>query len=158
MSTVYETMHVMNIPHGPWKSCRWWKEIKECTDKHWERNTHQYPLFQAMFPELQWEMQRHGRGHKLTAEPDTEEAQTQVWTWLKSAPFAHEKFSFVKFTTWWECFQRLKLNVSQHYSILYILCVLVHSQGHFKTIGDMPIWGRRSSARPCCRTPWRQRA
>ena len=32
MSTVYETMHVMNIPHGPWKSGRWWKEIKECTD------------------------------------------------------------------------------------------------------------------------------
>ncbi len=47
----------------------------------------------------------------------------------------------MKLKTWWEFFQRLKSLVSQHYSILYVLCALVHSQGHFKTIEDMPIWG-----------------
>ena len=47
----------------------------------------------------------------------------------------------MKLKTWWEFFQRLKTLVRQHYSILYVLCVLVHSQGHFKTIDDMPIWG-----------------
>ena len=47
----------------------------------------------------------------------------------------------MKLKTWWEFFQRLKSFVSQHYRILYVLCNLGHSQGHFKTIEDMPIWG-----------------
>ena len=47
----------------------------------------------------------------------------------------------MKLKTWWEFFQRLKSSVRQHYSILYVLCVLVHSQGHVKTVEDMPIWG-----------------
>ena len=84
MSTVYEAMHVMNIPHGPWKSGKWWLEMQESMDKHFQRNTHENPLFQAMFPELQRGMQRYGRGLKLTAEPDTNAAQRQAWHLLKS--------------------------------------------------------------------------
>ena len=87
MSTVYEAMHVMNIPHGPWKSGKWWREMQETMDNHFRRNTHENPLFQAMFPELQREMQRYGRGLKLTAEPDTNAAQRQVWHWLKRVFF-----------------------------------------------------------------------
>ena len=69
-----------------------------------------------------------------------ETAQCQVWTWLQSAVCARRKF-FVELKTWWDFFNRMKTHVSQHYQILYVLCVLVHSQGHFKTIDDMPIWG-----------------
>ena len=102
MSTAFEQMHVMNIPHGPWKSCKWWKEIQESTDEHLRRNVHGIPLFQAMFPELQREMQRYGRGLNLTAEPDTHAAQRQVWNWLKGVEFLRRKYWFVKLKTWWE--------------------------------------------------------
>ena len=86
-------------------------------------------------------MPRYGRGLNLAAEPDTNAAPRQVWHWLKRVDFLRTKLWFVKLKTWWEFFQRLKSLVRQHYSILYVLCVLVHSQGHFKTIEDMPIWG-----------------
>ena len=99
-STVYAAMLVMSIPHNPWNSGRWWNEIQESMDKHFERNSHQNQLFQAMFPKLQWEMQRYGRGYKLTAEPDSEQAQCQVWAWLKGAVFVLRKF-LVKLKTRW---------------------------------------------------------
>ena len=70
-------------------------------DAHFQRCTHQNPLSQAMFPELQWEMQRYGGGLKLTAEPDTNDAQLQVWNWLKSA-LCVDKVFLVTLTTWWE--------------------------------------------------------
>ena len=102
MSMVFEALHVMNIPHGPWKSGKWWREMQESMDKHFRRNTHENPLFQAMLPELQREMQRYGRGFRLTAEPDTHAAQRQVWRWLKRVGFLRRKYWFVKLKTWWE--------------------------------------------------------
>ena len=48
MSTVYEAMHVMNIPRGPWKSGKWWLEMKESMDKHFQRNSHENPLFKTI--------------------------------------------------------------------------------------------------------------
>ena len=90
MSTLYEATHVKNIPRGPWKSGKWRLGMQESMGEHSQRNTHENPLFQAMFPELQREMQRYGRGLKLTAEPDTHAAQRQVWHWLKGVVFYGE--------------------------------------------------------------------
>ena len=104
MSLVFEILHVMNIPYGPWKSGKWWQEMRECMKEHFRRNNHLNPLFQNMYPELQREMRRYGRGFTLTEEPDTIAAQRQVWRWLKRVAFLRRRYWFVKLKTWWEFF------------------------------------------------------
>ena len=74
-----------------------------------------------------------GARHQRRAAPGVELAEERA--------FVDEKVLFSEVEDVVGFFNGMKTHVSQHYQILYVLCVLVHSQGHFKTIDDMPIWG-----------------
>ena len=42
---------------------------------------------------------------------------------------------------WFEVFNRIEESRSEFYGYLYVLCVLAQSQGHFKSVADLPVHG-----------------
>ena len=135
---VLEFMHVMNLPFGPWKTAKWWQEMRDVMADHFANNDRFNALFQTLYVHLQREAVRNGR---VDAPLDTDEAAGQVWSYLRSVTILKRKGFRVKTKTWFELVKRLDKFRLEHFAVLYVLCVLCHSQGHFSTTQDMPIFG-----------------
>ncbi len=65
---------------------------------------------------------------------DSDEAADQAWAYLQSVSILTRKGFRVKTKTWFEVVKRLDQHRKEHYAVLYVLCVLCHSQGHFKRV------------------------
>ena len=46
-SDILERMHVMNIPFGPWKSAKWWRDMKDALAQHFDKYDHTNPFFSS---------------------------------------------------------------------------------------------------------------
>ena len=138
---VVDRVHCMNLPHGPWRSQKWWRELCEAMDEHFLNNSSGNPIFQAMFQELQAEMLRDPGAQPLRCQPHSAAAYAAVWGWLQTHSSVRRQGFRVKTKTWFELFKRLHETQQQHYRDLYMFVVLVHSQGHFPTVDEMPVWG-----------------
>ena len=136
---ILERMHIMNIPTGPWKSARWWRDITDALAEHFSKYDHCNPLFRAMLPELSAEARSNGFG---TDTPEGSRAsERSAWLYLRSASVLNRKGFKVKTKTWFEVINRMHAHNKEYYAWLYALCVLCKAQGHFKTLADMPVFG-----------------
>ena len=129
----------MNIPFGPWKSARWWRDMTDVLDTHFAGIDRRNPLFGAMLPFIGPEARRNGFG--ATLPEGSAQADDSAWLYLREPNVLRRKGFRVKTKTWFEVTSWMHAHNKEYYAWLYALCVLCHAQGHFKTLADMPIFG-----------------
>ncbi len=113
--------------------------MKDALQHHFSKNGRKNQLSQIMLPELIAEARANGFG---AVEPgDDDESEILACRYLRQAGVLTRKGFRVKTKTWSELIKRMAAHNKEWHAWLYALCVLVHSQGHFKTVWDMPVFG-----------------
>ena len=137
-SDVLERMHCENLTIGPWKSCRWWREMQQTMQQHFEIAGKENPLFRLLGPKLEQEARNAGR---IVGEPGSVEAEEAAYKWVKKVAELKRHNRLYKTKTWFKPLEAMAKGRKKHYAYLYILCILCQSQGHMKKLADMPVHG-----------------
>ena len=132
---VYDCMHVLGLPQGPWHSGQWFKGMLEACDQHFHEDTHANPLFQALLPELLPELR------PLDAEQGSQEEEVKAWEKLQRNNLLRQRGNRVTLTRWFEVLDRWLTLDKQYWSFLYGYCVFLWKTGVVKNVWDMPVWG-----------------
>ena len=112
--------------------------MQEVMEEHFRVSTKHNELFQQLYPELLVEATVAGT---IRSPSDTEEAEDEVWEWLREVSKMTRQNRLTKTKTWFEPLVAIALGIKVHTAYLYVLCILCKDQGHFKTFADMPVHG-----------------
>eukprot|EP00971_Amphidinium_carterae_P351755 6492266-Amphidinium_carterae.2 len=140
---IYDIMHVLGVPQGPWHSAQWFKGVVEACEQHFREEGYTNPLFQALLPELILEMKAQKR---LGAEEGSEEEQQEAWSVLQSSNLLTRRSNRVTLTRWFEVVDRWAEFDQEYFAHHYCYCLYLWKTGVFSSIEDMPIWGVRTFA------------
>ena len=136
---VDERLHCENLPCGRFNSAAWWREMQDVMRQHFISCSRNNELFHALYPRLLAEARAAGAVRSRSE--DSEGEKKEVWAWLREASKLPRQKRVAKTKTWFQPFEAITLGLKTHTAYLYVLCVLCKVQGHFKSLGDMPVHG-----------------
>eukprot|EP00971_Amphidinium_carterae_P326768 6457769-Amphidinium_carterae.1 len=138
---IYDIMHVLGVPQGPWHSAQWYRGVVEACEQHFAEEGYKNPLFQALLPELLAEMRSQ---HKLSEEEGSQEEEQEAWAVLQTSNLLTRRSNRVTLTRWFEVVDRWAEFDKEYFAHHYCYCLYLWKTGVFSSIEDMPIWGLRT--------------
>ena len=125
----------MNVLHGAWQEQVWWRNIQECMQKHFHTSNRSNAVFLALVHKL-----ADDKRDLPTSEPGGDDEQHQVWAVITKRPCLSAVGDKAKLKTLFQVHAALRERDSEFHTSLYLLCVILHHQGHFASAADMLIW------------------
>ena len=114
-SDLLERLHCENLPSGPWKSCKWWGEMRETMLQHFQTFSFDNKLFQSLKHELRQEARHAG---EVVDDLGDRETDKTVWLWLQRVSRMDKHNVICTTKTWFAPFTAMKEGVEQHYAYL----------------------------------------